>query len=104
MAKSIAEILANLHSLDKGDCTIKTPDDVIEETIKDLEAYSKEIPTVYMSVEGGVIHGVTIEGGPVNVRVYDFDIEGVDEADLSKSRDGQDDCYLMEFGPEEGDY
>jgi hypothetical protein len=63
-----------------------------------------EIPEVFISVEGGVVQGVTIKNAPCIVRVYDFDIDGVDEADLSKSLDGKDDCVLAEYGPNTGDY
>jgi hypothetical protein len=62
------------------------------------------VPEVFISVEGGVVQGVTIKNAPCIVRVYDFDIDGVDEDRLSKSLDGEDDCVLSEYGPEEGNF
>lgn len=55
---------------------------------------AKPQPSVTVRVHGGMVE--EIAGNPFPVRLYDYDIDGVD--DLSFDEDGRA-CVISEFGP-----
>ena len=90
---------------DDGSAMILSYQDRMLMTLADeIARVRAAVPEVFISIEGGVVQGVTIKNAPCIVRVYDFDIEGAEADSLSKSLDGEDDCILSEYGPETGDF
>ena len=86
--KRVAQITSEASVLSKAIAALKT---------------SPIIPTIDISIEGGMVQGVTLSNGACELRIYDFDIEGVDDNELSVALDGEP-CILSHYGPNLGTF
>ncbi len=54
-----------------------------------------EPPLVTVTVFGGVVQNVTVEGGRVRVQVRDYDTDGADQNDPNIETDAGGECYAL---------
>ena len=92
LSKNKSEFKAKLQIIgNEGNRTnwLNIEDDELQQIKDILTGSMPAVRKVHVSLQGGLVQGVTVPEG-VEVVVYDFDTDGTAEEDLSKALDGSD--------------